>query len=105
MGPVLVLAHVDVAPGEGLPGGRVAGRGGVLLLERLVAPVVGWIGGEVRTAGCLCHPVSQQTVDDYRTERTLVGEGAVVHNALRRDKPAIGRPEEQGVEEGIGPED
>src|ERR1700685_3729305 len=61
-GPVLLVVHQDVALGEGLPLGGVGGRGGVLLLECLVAPVVGRVGGEVRATRRLGHAVDQQAV-------------------------------------------
>src|SRR6516165_4720261 len=49
-GLVLVFGHEDVALGEGVPLAGVTRRRGVLLLERLVACVIGRIGREVRAA-------------------------------------------------------
>ena len=83
-----------------------AGRGGVLLLERLVAPVVGRVGGEVRAAGGLGHAVGQHAVDRHARERVaLVGQRAVVHDALGGHEAALGGAEEERVEEGVGAED
>ncbi len=84
VGPVLVLGHEEIARAEGVPFGRVAGGGGgVFLLERLVAPVVGRIGGEVRPAGTLDHPVGHHAVDHDRADRSLVGLVNVPFSTIR----------------------
>src|SRR3954451_8727843 len=54
-----------LGPGVGIPGGGV-----LLTLERLVPPVVGLAGGEVRAAGGLDDPVDRRPLDAERVGRT-----------------------------------
>ena len=103
--PVLVVTDEDVAVGECFPLGGVGGRGRVLLLELLVAPVVGRVGGEVGAAGGRGHPVDQHAMDGHRREgMTLVRQRAVLHQGLGGHEAAVGGAEEERVEEGVGAE-
>ena len=89
---VLGLGHVDVAGAEVVPGVVALGAGGVLLLERFVARVVGDALGEVRAVRRLDHAVGHQAVDPQRLRRALLQEVVGVDDALDRHEAALARP-------------
>ena len=77
---------------------------GVLLLERLVARVVGIAGGEVGAVGRLDHAVDEQPADEQRLRRALLGEVLGGHDPLGGQEAPLGGAEEEVVHVRVGAE-